>query len=646
METVGSAAPLSGRERRILLAVAEAALPPVGKLPGAGPQCLEKMEAFLGRTGPWATRFYRSILWSVEIAAVGAKGRRFSRLTIPEREALLAAWRRWPGPWWLLVRLLTTTLKISHFDDPHVHALFGSRYRPDPVVEAAPPRFMRQVHALSEEPRDTVVEAEVVVVGTGAGGAVVAAELAAKGHAVVMLEEGEYYRRPDFAAPVMEKMVRFYRAGGLTATLGNRVIAVHMGRLVGGTTAINSGTCFRTPPAVLARWRAELGLAELTPEHLAPYFERVEAVLEVETVRPNVQSGIARVVGRGADALGWQHGPLPRNAPECDKQAQCSFGCPSDAKRSTNVSYVPRALHSAALLYTGARATRVLLEGDRAVGVEALCTTRDDAGHRRRLTVRAPVVVVACGTLLTPVLLQQSGIGRGHPALGHHLTLHPAVGVYADFDEEIRAWDGVPQGYGIDQFSPEGIMLEDGFARMELGSSAFPFVGRHFMEVMNRFNHLAMFGGMIADTSRGRVRPSPVGRLPLITYNLNRHDTGQLLRTIRLLGRLFLAAGARRIFPSLPGFDEIRTLDDLHRLSTTRFRASDLEVIAFHPLGTARLGTEPAASFLRPDHRAHDLRGLYVTDGSAVPGPLGVNPQVTIMALAARAADAIDAELG
>lgn len=637
---------LTGHERRIALALAEASLPTTDKLPGGGPDCVDRLERFLDQNPGPVRVFFRSALWSVESAAVLARGRPFSRLSPQAGERLLEAWRRHSGPWWILVRLLVTAVRISHFDDPRLHEVFGSKYAPDPVVELEPPRYLRQVHRLSEAPGDAEIQAEVVVVGTGAGGAVTAAELAARGHAVVLLEEGEYFRRPDFAAPALRKIVRFYRSGGLTTSLGNRPLLLNMGRMVGGTTAINSGTCFRAPDRVLRRWGAELGLGDLSPQGMRPYFERVEEVLQVELAKPSVLGGVARVVARGADRLGYSHGPLPRNAPECDKQAHCSLGCPTDAKRSTNVSYVPRALNAAAVLYTGARVTRVVLEGGRAAGVEAVATTADDLGHRRRLTVRAPVVVVAGGTLLTPPLLQRSGIGRGHPALGHHLTVHPAVGVWADMDEEVRGWDAVPQGYGIDEFADEGLMLEDGFARMELSSSALPFMGRRFMQVMSRFNHLAMFGAMIADTSRGRVRPAPLGRLPLITYNLNALDVKRLTRAIRVLVRIFLAAGARTVFTGLPGFDEVVGLDDLHRLARASFRAAELELIAFHPLGTARLGAQPDASFLRPDHRAHDHPGLFVTDGSAVPGPLGVNPQLTIMALATRAADAVDDLLG
>ncbi len=271
--------------------------------------------------------------------------------------------------------------------------------------------------------------------------------------------------------------------------------------------------------------------------------------------------------------------------------------------------------------------------------------------------MRAPVVVVACGALLTPALLWRSGLGgwpnpvRGWPSpLGQHLTVHPAVPVFAELPEEVRGWDGVPQGYAVTEFREEGMMLEEGFPRLPMAASAFPDIGPSFMALMERWSHVAMFGAMIAETTRGRVLPTPFGGLPLFVYHLNRADVSSLLLGIERISRLFLAAGATRIYPGLPGFAELRTEDDLGRLTRARARArfgmSDLELIAFHALGTARLGADPRTSFVRPDHRCHDVQGLYVTDGSAVPGPLGINPQLTIMALATRAADAIDALLG
>ena len=188
-------------------------------------------------------------------------------------------------------------------------------------------------------------------------------------------------------------------------------------------------------------------------------------------------------------------------------------------------------------------------------------------------------------------------------------------------------------------------MLEDGFPRPELATSAFSLVGAPFMRLMRRFNHLAMFGGMIAETSRGRIRPGLAPGQPLIRYDVNRYDRDRLLRCVVLLSRLFFAAGARRIFPALPGFDQLESWDELDRLEAAIGRnaisVGQLELIGFHPLGTARIGEDPQTSVCNPDHETHEVPGLYVVDGSSVPSSLGVNPQVTIMTLATRAADRI-----
>src|SRR6185312_3175586 len=245
---------------------------------------------------------------------------------------------------------------------------------------------------------DLAVECDVVVIGTGAGGAVVGRELAEAGLAVVFVEEGRYFDRSDFTGRSFEMQQKLYRRGGGTFSIGNVAIPIPLGQTVGGTTTVNSGTCYRTPDRVLHQWQHDLGLAELGPDGLAPYFERVESVLGVERSKAELMGGNGRVIARGCESLGFtKHGPLKRNAPECDGQGVCCFGCPTDAKRSTNVSYVPLALKAGAALFTGLRAERVMVDGGRAVGVVA----RTTAGHA--LTVRARSVVVSCGAILTPL---------------------------------------------------------------------------------------------------------------------------------------------------------------------------------------------------------------------------------------------------
>jgi choline dehydrogenase-like flavoprotein len=424
-----------------------------------------------------------------------------------------------------------------------------------------------------------------------------------------------------------------YRSGGMLSTFGNVPVILQIGRSVGGTTTINSGTCYRPPPEVLWSW----GLEDLTAEKIEPYMRRVEAVLQVNPAAEKYLGRIAGVIRRGCDVLGYAHEPCPRNAPDCDAQAHCQFGCPTDAKRSTNVTYVPQALESSAFLYTGARVERILTENGRASGVEA-------RGGDRRLTVRAPVVVVACGTLLTPLLLMRSKLCTKSRMLGRNLSVHPASAVFALFDEEIRGWDGIPQSYSVTEFIKEGIAMEGGFPRLEFATMMLPLQGRPFMEMMDRFEHLAAFGLMIKDDSRGRVFRGP-GSLPLMHYNLNETDQRKIQKARETLCRIYLAAGARKIYTGITGVPPIEDELDLARFRQMKISPRKMELIAFHPLGTARIGFDTRTSVCNPDHETHEVEGLYVVDGSSVPSSLGVNPQVTIMTLATRAADKISEKI-
>jgi choline dehydrogenase-like flavoprotein len=457
--------------------------------------------------------------------------------------------------------------------------------------------------------------------------------------ATVILEEGSYWRRRDFSGRPLEMFARLYRDRGFTATVGNCFIPVPMGRCVGGTTTINSGTCYRTPERVLRKWR-EAGLSAFTAEEMEPYYARVESVLQVARAERRYLGGIADAIGRGCDALGLpRHGPLARNAPDCDGASLCCFGCPTDAKRSANVSYVPLALRAGANLYYNATVEQVLVEQGRAAGVVARTA-------RGRLTVRARAVALACGTLMTPALLLRQRLCNSSGELGKNLSLHPALAPFALFPRDaINGAMSIPQGYAIEQFHDEGLLFENVFVPPDMGAGALTFFGQRFTEVMEQYNHVAAFGFLIEDTSRGRVRLGPGGR-PYMTYFMNDHDVARLKRGLEILFRVYLAAGAEVVFPMVPGFVEVRDQRDIDRFRRASFRARDFELTAHHPLGTARMGRDRRSSVVGPTHEAHDLPGLFICDGSALPSSLGVNPQVTIMALATRAAQFVARAVG
>ncbi len=623
---------LSARQREALVAVAETALPAGAWIPAAGAETIDKLEHFLAQMPAAMERGLVGLVAGLDAAAFLAHRRRFAGTSPAQRLALLERWRHGDPVRRLLLRALIAPLKLAHFDDPALYRKLGCVYRPElPRAEAKPAYMRDRVHGALTE--DLAVECDVVVIGTGAGGAVVARELAEAGVAVVMVEEGKYFERSDFTGRPFEMQSKLYRRGGSTFSVGNVPIPIPLGQTVGGTTTVNSGTCYRTPDRVLNEWVTELGLAELSPEGLGPSFDRVEGVLGVEHAKAEFLGGNARVIARGCDAIGLKkHGPLRRNAPACDGQGVCCFGCPTDAKRSTNVSYVPLALRAGAELFTSSKVTRIILEGGRAVGVVA---TSD--GHV--LTVRARAVVVAAGAILTPLLLAAQGLGGGSGELGQNLSIHPATGALAEFDEEILPWKGIPQGYSIEDLHDEGILYEGTALPLEFTVSMTQLIGPRLVKLAEGFDRVASFGFMVEDSSRGSVR-SVMGQ-PLIQYWLQDADVAHIKRGLDVLAQVFFAAGAHTVHVPIAGHDVLRGEADLQALRAAKVRAWDLDLSAYHPLGTARMGRDPARSVVGPDHEVWGTPGLYVVDGAAVPTSLGVNPQVTIMAMATRAAGKI-----
>jgi choline dehydrogenase-like flavoprotein len=624
---------LSPKQHATMVAIAEAALPAGAFMPGAGAHTVEKVEQFLDKLPGAMSKGIGGLLAGLDANAWLGERRSFARLSPEKRLGILETWRHGNPIRRLMLRALITPLKMVHFDDPALYKKIGCVYSPEKIKPEAKPAYMRdRVHSSIDG--DLAIEADVVVIGTGAGGAVVGRELAEAGLAVVFVEEGKYFERHEFTGRAFDMQQALYKRGGATFSLGNTGIPIPVGQTVGGSTTVNSGTCYRTPDRILREWQEQLGLNELGPEAMAPYFERVEGVLGVEHAKKSLMGGNGRVIARGCDALGFtRHGPLKRNAPACDGQGVCVFGCPTDAKRSTNVSYMPLALKAGAELFAGFRVHRIIVDGGRATGVVA--TARD--GHT--LTVRARAVVVACGALATPTLLARQNLGARSGQLGQNLSIHPCGGALAVFDEAITPWNGIPQGYGIEDLHEEGILFEGAMLPLEMTMSMTQIIGPEIVRLAEGFDHMSSFGFLIEDTSRGRVRE--VMGQPVITYNVTDQDVAHFKRAVDVLAQIYFASGAKRVLTSFHGFDELSSPKDLERMRRANLKAWDIDVSAYHPLGTARMGRDPSTSVVGPDHQMHDVEKLYVVDGAAVPSSLGVNPQVTIMALATRAAEKI-----
>jgi choline dehydrogenase-like flavoprotein len=477
--------------------------------------------------------------------------------------------------------------------------------------------------------RDLTVRVDVCVIGTGAGGAPVAKELAEGGLTVAMLEEGAYHTPDEYTARPREMSVKLYRDQGQIATTGVPPILLPLGKTVGGSTHVNSATCFRTPRAVLELWANRFGLVELGTDALDPFFRRVERELNVVKTPPEIAGRNAGIVKRGADRLGYSGDFIYRNVRGCIGSGVCNFGCPASAKQHVGITYVPRAWEAGATTYTETRARRISFDGRRVRAVEAATASG------RRLRVECDFAVVAAGAIHTPLFLRRQHLEDRSGLLGRNLSIHPATGVRALFDERVEMWDGVPQSYYIDELADDGIMLEGAAGPPDYLATSLPYAGERHRRLMEQYPQMSQFGIMVSDSSRGRVFETR--GIVWIRYDLNREDTLRFKRGIEALAEIYWAAGAKRVYPPIAGLPELGP-EDMGVLRRFELEPAQLSLVGFHPLGTCRMAAAPSGGPVDASGRVHGYEGLYVADGSIVPSALGVNPQITIMALATRIA--------
>ena len=347
---------------------------------------------------------------------------------------------------------------------------------------------------------------------------------------------------------------------------------------------------------MLDGWRERYGLP-LDAATMDPYFSRVEREVNVVQVPAELAGANAAVVRRGAERLGWRGDYLYRNVRGCVGSGVCAYGCPTNAKQHAGIAYVTKAWDAGAVTYTRCRARRVLREHGRAAGV--LATTAQGA----RLTVLAPIVIVAAGTIHTPALLAASGVRS--PELGRNLSIHPCSAAFALMPDVVEQYRGVPQSYCVDEFAADGLMLEGIAGPPEYIAMSLSGIGPEHRELMLNSNRLASHGLMVSDTSRGSVHR--VGGRTVIRYDLNRTDTQLVHRGLLALAELFWAAGAERVLIPLNRVPELRD-GDSGPLERIDLQPREVKAMAFHPLGTARAGADPAASVVDPDLQVHGLR--------------------------------------
>jgi len=614
-------------------------VPPGGPLPGAegdgGVAVAVPVSDLLARVGP---RARGAVVLALRAFEWSSFPRRFSRLPLERRTAHLGRLEESTVGLRRDLALLVKTLAcLGYARDPAVQravgATAGCRVKgggppPPPAAPALDPAAM-------EAPED-VERCDVVVVGSGAGGGAAARVLAEAGLSVIVVEEGAHHDARDYSADPLRGLPMLYRDAGLTFCEGRPAIPLPVGRCVGGTTVVNSGTCLRTPDDVLRRWRDEFGVPWATS--LDEEFAGVERDLRVAPVDPATAGRNAALCRAGAEALGASNGPLPRNAGDVECCGTCPTGCALDAKQATHVGELPRAVAAGARVRARVSVHRVLVEHGRACGVEG----RGPEG--RRYEVRARAVVLAAGALGTPELLLRQNLASASGHLGRHLRIHPACWVGAFHDEPVRGWEGIMQSWFVDEWQDRGLFLEATFTPLPFGAHWLPGAGEAFAARLGAYDRLAVIGVHLSERSEGRVGLTRGGGLR-VGYRLREDDAADLRFGIARAADVHFAAGARVVHPPIGGVGSISSGEQGERVERARIRPAALRLEAFHPLGTARMGADPRASVVAPDGHAHDVPGLYLADASVLPTSLKVNPMITIMACARRIARGLAVEL-
>jgi len=528
---------------------------------------------------------------------------------------------------------------------------------PGPIsAPPSPEQAPKTITTVPVEGESATLTAEVCVVGSGAGGAVLAAELQRRGHSVLVLEMGGYRNESDFKQLELLGMFELYLGGGLLASEDGS-ISIFAGSTLGGGTVVNYMNCLRTPEPIRGEW-ARHGVSGLEDpayeEHIDAVMKRINA-----TDTATTQNRQHKKMIKALDELGMEHRPIVRNVDTtCEDPRVCGYclsGCQKGCKQSTLKTFLQDASDAGAKVVVGAHADRVLVGDDgRATGVAATVTHPD--GSSTAVNVQAQTVVVACGSVESPALLLRSGIGG--PAVGKHLRLHPASIVNGIYEEPIEAWVGQIQSEVSDHFAhcegDHGFLIESVGATPAVHSAGIPWQDgeRHKREMARMFRHHAPFLSVARDHGEGEVVLDPHGQ-PLVRWSLSDEvDRRLMVRANVELARLHHAVGA----------PEIRTLhaqelcwrrdsgEDfeafIERIEQAPYGPADLTIFTAHQMGSCRMGSDPADSVADGEGQLHDVQGVWIGDASAFPTAPGVNPMVSIMSLAHRTAGHIAQRLG
>lgn len=478
------------------------------------------------------------------------------------------------------------------------------------------------------------LDADWVVIGSGAGGATAAVTLARTGDRVAIVEAGAFRDPGDYPSSVYGAMRDMLDAWGSNFTRGRAYWPIVQGTLVGGSTVINSAIAVRTPADIFEQWERDHGVGgKWMADDVARLQDEIERELCVEEV-PEKSRGLSNILAkRAADKLGFESHYMRRYIKGCGGHGQCLQGCREDRKQSLNRNYVPETMERGGLVVSCAPVEKVVLEGNRAVGVRGRFRHPQTREKGARFQVRAKKgVLVAASVTRSSLILEASGIKSR--ALGKFFRAHPGTPVFGVYDEPVDMNTGATQGWASTAFRNEpGFKLETLALPLDMWSGRISGSGAQLMERLTEFRHVAMWVQACRAESVGEIRSTLTGR-PAVHYTASRADMLRFREAMHLVGKMHFAAGARAIVPSIYGMPYKLMPDQIDMLKDAPLDPRAYVAILSHLFGGCVMGKDTTRSVCDDRGRVHGYERLVIADASAIPTNLGVNPQHTIMALA------------
>ncbi len=493
------------------------------------------------------------------------------------------------------------------------------------------------IHKTEDITNDQIRTADVCVIGSGPGGAVVAKELAESGLSVVVLESGPQLTHRISTRDPGAFFSKYMQQGGLRALLGNTFLASMQAEVIGGTSEVNSAIIKMIPNKILKEWIEEYELSGISVEEMRQHYEIVTAELGVRPTEDEAQGPHNKLVKLGLERLGWDSHPLHRAVRNCEGASDCLTACPSGAKRTMSVTFIPRASEAGADIYPLCRARYILREGGRAVGVRADFLDPETRQPRAEMTVYAKAVVLSAGVMWSPILLRRSGI-KGNGWVGKNLCGHIGVAAFGLFDEKVDGWWGASQGWGSNEFFHRGLVLESLWSPPAVMATRLPGVGHEYLRELKNFDHYAIMATKPRGVSRGWVREG-LNSQPFCWMKVNQADADEAALGLKACVETLFAGGAKRVLPGCYGAPWVmKEPSESDILLTKRFPPSSFEFVANHVFGTCRMGSNPRTSVVDSWSEVHTCRDLFVCDSSIFPTGIVNNPQGSIMAFSRRTA--------